>query len=157
MTDELFCAKIPPMNTEGKKKKFPRIVVICIAVFLTYLAIHYWDPLIAFIGKLLSAAAPLFIGAIIAFIVNIFLRFYEKHFFRKSEKDIVKKLRRPVCILLSSLTVAAIITAIDSNRRYVIEVIAEALHRLVYLLGSLKYVFVKEIGGVAIYIHRVAL
>ena len=28
---------------------------------------------------------------------------------------------------------------------------------LVYLLGSLKYVFVKEIGGVAIYIHRVAL
>ena len=112
MTDELFCAKIPPMNTEGKKKKFPRIVVICIAVFLTYLAIHYWDPLIAFIGKLLSAAAPLFIGAIIAFIVNIFLRFYEKHFFRKSEKDIVKKLRRPVCILLSYLTVAAIITAI---------------------------------------------
>ena len=40
-------------------------------VFLLYLVYLYWKPLIGFIGTILGAATPLFIGLIIAYIVNV--------------------------------------------------------------------------------------
>jgi len=42
-----------------------------IGVFLLYLAIHYWPGLSGFIGSLLSAAVPLLLGCLIAYLINI--------------------------------------------------------------------------------------
>lgn len=50
-------------------------------VFLLYLAIHYWENAAAFLGMLLGAATPLLIGCVIAYIVNIVMRIYERHYF----------------------------------------------------------------------------
>lgn len=59
-----------------------------------------------------SAAFPLLLGVIIAYIFNILLRWYEKHFFPKSSSDFVKFARRPACIILSFLSALALIVLI---------------------------------------------
>ena len=55
---------------------------------------------------------PLAIGAVIAYIINIIMRWYETKYFPKSEKKFVKVTRRPVCLVLSLLSAAAILALV---------------------------------------------
>lgn len=54
---------------------------IGVSVFLLYLCIIYWKPFVGFWGTFLGAAMPLLIGCVVAYIINILMSFYEKHFF----------------------------------------------------------------------------
>lgn len=78
-----------------------------VTVVLVYLACTYWHNLAGVIGVAVSAASPLIVGAVIAYVANILMSFYERHFFVKSKKPIVGKLRRPACMALAFLTVVA--------------------------------------------------
>ena len=78
-----------------------------ITVFALYLAMHYWQGAASLAGAL-AAAAPLAAGAITAYILNILMSFYERHWFGQSQKPIVIKSRRAICLLLSVLTLLAI-------------------------------------------------
>lgn len=53
------------------------------SIFLLFLALTYWKPLMGLVLRLFSAATPVFIGIGIAYVVNILMEFYEKHFFRR--------------------------------------------------------------------------
>ncbi len=75
-----------------------------VTVVAVYLACTYWHVLIRVLGIALSAASPLIVGAVIAYVANILMTFYERHFFVKSKKPIFRKIRRPVCMLLAFLT-----------------------------------------------------
>ena len=75
-----------------------------VTVIVVYLACTYWPALTGAVKVALSAASPLIVGAVIAYVANILMSFYEAHFFVKSKKDVVKKLRRPACMALSFLT-----------------------------------------------------
>lgn len=75
-----------------------------ITVVLVYLACTYWHTLTNVVGIALSAASPLLVGAVIAYVANILMSFYERHFFVKSKKPVVKKIRRPACMVLAFLT-----------------------------------------------------
>lgn len=75
-----------------------------VTIVLVYLACTYWHTLTGAVGVALSAASPLLVGAVIAYVANILMTFYERHFFVKSRKPIVKKLRRPACMALAFLT-----------------------------------------------------
>ena len=85
---------------------------IALSIFLLYLAIHYWPAVAGLLGTLLSAAAPLLIGCALAYVVNILMSAYERHFFPRSTNTKVIRLRRPVCLLLAYLSLLAIITVI---------------------------------------------
>ncbi len=87
---------------------------IGISVFVLYLCIHFLPVVLDFLSKVIGAAAPLIIGCIVAFLVNILMTFYEKHYFPKSAKRFVLKSRRPVCMIAAFLTLAAIVTLIIS-------------------------------------------
>lgn len=78
-----------------------------ISIFILFLCIHYWDSFINLVGLLLAAAAPLLTGCVFAYIFNIPMSFFERHYFTKSKKAAVSKSRRPVCMLLSFLSVVA--------------------------------------------------
>lgn len=78
-------------------------------VFLLYLAIHYWENAAAFLGMLLGAATPLLIGCVIAYIVNIVMRVYERHYFPKSEKAIARTSRRPVCMIAAMISLVVVV------------------------------------------------
>ena len=101
-----------------------------ITVALLYLAIHYWGPVSAALGVLIGAAWPLFLGAGIAYVVNILMRFYEKHFFRKSRRTLVARMRRAVCMVAAYLTIILIISAI------VVLVVPELVRAIQLLLNE---------------------
>ncbi|MBQ8513850.1 MAG: AI-2E family transporter [Ruminococcus sp.] len=78
------------------------------SAFLLYLCIHYWENLAHTLGLVLSAAFPLVLGGVIAYVINIPMSFYERHYFLKSKKKAAAVSRRPVCMLLAYLTVLAV-------------------------------------------------
>ena len=80
-----------------------------VTVVAVYLACTYWPVLTGALKVALAAASPLLIGAVIAYVANILMSFYEAHFFAKSKKPMAKKLRRPICVALSFLTAVAAI------------------------------------------------
>lgn len=74
--------------------------------FLVYLAVTWWKPLLNLLGKMFSAAAPLLIGFALAYMVNILMSVYEKHYFKKrSGEKWVQKSRRAVCLILAIATI----------------------------------------------------
>lgn len=86
-----------------------------IGLFLLYLCTRYWDAAVEFLSLALSAAFPLFLGAVFAYILNILMTFFERYYFRKAKwakSKIVKKSRRPVCILLAFISLIGIVALI---------------------------------------------
>ncbi len=90
-----------------------KYISVGVLVFLLYLAIRYWDALFGFVLVALRASSPLIFGLISAYVINILMRFYEKHFFPKSQKRSIKKLRRILCLIFAFLSVGAIIVIIS--------------------------------------------
>ncbi|MBQ8540116.1 MAG: AI-2E family transporter [Clostridia bacterium] len=85
---------------------------VCVSVFVLYLCMEYFQKLLGLIGVVLGAALPLFIGGVIAYVVNILMSFYEKHYFPNSSKQAALKSRRAVCMVGAFLSVIAIITLV---------------------------------------------
>ena len=82
------------------------------SVFLLYLAIHYWPTVSGLLGAFLGAASPLLIGCALAYVLNILMSFYERHFFPRSTNSKLIKCRRPLCMLAAIISLLAIITLI---------------------------------------------
>ena len=86
-----------------------------ITIVAVYLACTYWHTLTHVVGVALSAASPLIVGAVIAYVANILKSFYERHVFVKRKEPIWGKIRRPACMALAFLTaVAAIVWMITT-------------------------------------------
>lgn len=76
-----------------------------VSVFVLFLCCTYWKTATGFLGKLFAAATPLFIGFAIAYVLNILMSFYERHYFSSGlQKRIVQKSQRPVCMSAAFLT-----------------------------------------------------
>ncbi len=84
-----------------------RVVVSC---FIIYLAIRYIDVVGSAVGYLARLFAPLILGIILALILNVAMRPIERHLFAKTTRPRLKKLRRPLAIVVSILLVAGIFT-----------------------------------------------
>ena len=92
---------------EGK-----HILKICAAIFALYLCVYYWPAVSGLLGVMLGAFKPVFIGLALAYLLNILLSFYERHFFTNSENRKVQKIRRPVCLILAVATLLAVLALI---------------------------------------------
>lgn len=95
-----------------KKLEWKSLLKIGISIFLLYLCIHYWPNVSGLIGTVFSAATPLFVGLIIAYLVNILMSFYERHFFKNSKKTTVSKIRRPLCLVGAVITLTGVIALV---------------------------------------------
>ncbi|MBQ6878459.1 MAG: AI-2E family transporter [Oscillospiraceae bacterium] len=121
---------------------------IGISIFLLYLAIVYWKTVSGFIGMVFGAAAPLFIGAAIAYIVNILMSFYEHRFFGKTKNKKLLKTKRPLCMIIAFITLVAVIALVVwlvlpqfvSAIMLVVDYIPEAVDWIVEQLEKLEYV-----------------
>ncbi|MBQ8039157.1 MAG: AI-2E family transporter, partial [Lachnospiraceae bacterium] len=82
---------------------------IGVSIFILYLCITYWSFAAGLIGTVFSAAMPLLIGCIIAYVINILMSFYERYYFPKSKKQGVKKSRRIVCMLAAFATLLLLV------------------------------------------------
>ena len=127
------------------------------SVFVLFLCIHYWPNISGFIGKCFTAAAPVFTGFVMAYIINILMSFYERHSFPKSKKKAVAKSRRPVSLTGAILTVigviALVIVLIVPQLVNCIEMLVAqlpgAIEKLVAKLNGLSFVSDELIASLA--------
>ena len=86
---------------------------ICASVFVLYLCIFYWERFSAFLGTFLTALSPLLLGLVMAYVLNILMSFYEKHYFpRRKDQSAVAKSRGIVCLLAAILTLCGIVALV---------------------------------------------
>ena len=83
-----------------------------VTLFALYIAITVWPNVMTFIGAVFTAALPLFIGGIVAYVLGIPMSWYERMLFPKCKKKWAQAAKRPVCMALAFLTVAAIIALV---------------------------------------------
>ena len=91
------------------KLEWKTCLKIVISAFLLHLCIQYWPNAAKLLSMALSAATPLIVGCIIAYLVNILMRFYEKHYFPKAVTGFATKSRRPVCMIAAFLTLIIVV------------------------------------------------
>ncbi|MGN0313391.1 MAG: AI-2E family transporter [Fusicatenibacter sp.] len=91
------------------KLEWKTCIKIGVSIFLLYLCIQYWPNAAKLLSAGLSAATPLIVGCIIAYLVNILMRFYEKHYFPKAVAGFAVKSRRPVCMIAAFLTLIIVV------------------------------------------------
>lgn len=111
-----------------------------ISIFILFLCIHYWDSFILFLGLILSAAAPLLTGCVFAYVFNIPMSFFERHYFPKSKKAAIIKSRRPVCMLLAFLSAAAALLLL-------LRIVIPELNSCISLLLTIVPAALEQIGN----------
>lgn len=95
------------MKTDAKS-----LLKVGIAIFLLYLCIHYWTGISGFLLTIVGAAFPLTIGCVIAYLINILMSWFERHYFPNSIRPAVIKSRRIVCLIAAILSMLAIVALI---------------------------------------------
>ncbi len=95
------------MKTDAKS-----LLKVGIAIFLLYLCIHYWTGISGFLLTIVGAAFPLTIGCVIAYLINILMSWFERHYFPNSIRPAVIKSRRIVCLITAILSMLAIVALI---------------------------------------------
>lgn len=96
------------MVNEDSKGLKPIFKIIIFIGFVLLVVVNFNDVLNIF-RKVYSVVAPLLLGLIMAFILNILMVTYEKILFPKSKNKIIIKSRRGVSILLAILTIILVI------------------------------------------------
>lgn len=89
-----------------------RHLSLIIALFILYLAINYWATVAKFIHTAFSAALPLLIGCVIAYIVNLLLRQYEDLYLKIFKSTKARRFKRVFGILLSYLSILIIVALV---------------------------------------------
>lgn len=95
-----------------KKLDLKIVFSIAAAIILVFVCVHYWPSLSDFLGKLISAAKPIIFGFAVAYPTNILMSFYERHFFPKSQKNGVIKLRKPVCLIGAIISILGVVALV---------------------------------------------
>ncbi|MBR5537076.1 MAG: AI-2E family transporter [Clostridia bacterium] len=84
----------------------------CISLFVLYLFVYYWEGVSNLLGSFVSALAPLLLGLVVAYVLNILMSFYEAYYFPKRREPWVAKSRTAVCLVAALVTLLAIIALV---------------------------------------------
>lgn len=82
---------------------------IAVTVFLLYLCIFYWGSVSNLISSVFAAATPIILGLCIAYVLNLVMSFYEGFFSKLSDKNILKKAKRIICVIAAILSLLGLI------------------------------------------------
>ncbi|MBR6521938.1 MAG: AI-2E family transporter [Oscillospiraceae bacterium] len=84
-----------------------------ISALLLFLCVKYSDFAVRAAKALLAAVMPVIIAMAIAYIVNLPMSFYERHYFKKQQgKKWVQNSRRPICLTAAIITICAIVALV---------------------------------------------
>lgn len=90
-------------------KKFTQFALI---IAVVYLGVSYLPEIIHFFQSIISAASPLLLGCLMAYVLNILLTRLEKIYFPGSGNKIIIKTRRIVCLLLAFAILIVILSLV---------------------------------------------
>lgn len=83
-----------------------------LSIFLLYLAIHYWPAVGDMLTTFSSAASPLLIACLMAYVLNLLMGGYEHIYFPKSHNTFIIRSRRVICLILAIVTLLAILSLV---------------------------------------------
>lgn len=95
---------------EFSREKLKQIRRLMVLAALLVLAVIYSKSLLQGIAFVYGIAKPFVYGGVIAFVLNILLRGFEEKLFKRWTGRSAKKFRRPLCVVLSLVTVALVIS-----------------------------------------------
>lgn len=90
------------------KKNMKNIMLLIVFAVLFYVGVQRIESVAAGLSFVISIVFPFLLGAAMAFILNVPMSFMEKRLFSKT-KGKTKKLKRPVCLVLSILFIIALL------------------------------------------------
>lgn len=93
-----------------KIDRFDKLImkyVIITAIFILF--IFNYENIFASLKQLWTITSPVIYGFIFAYILNLIMSFYEKHWFPETDNIWLNKARRPVAIILALITVFIVI------------------------------------------------
>lgn len=99
---------------ELPKITLSRLLLLVFAVALVVYGVFNMDMVGAFVGRVVGLIRPFLIGVVIAFILNVPLRLFEKRLFVHVQNPRFKQMERGISILLSIVLVWAILGLIVS-------------------------------------------
>lgn len=129
-------------SPDKKKKLAWWIIGIAAACILIFLGIQNIDVVANAVSWCISLVAPLIIGFAIALIMNVPMRFFESHLWKKAKKPFLKKMRRPVAFIISLVTIIGVLVGVI---RLVIPELVEAVSVIVQGIVN----FVNMINGMS--------
>ncbi len=94
------------------KQELKKMIGIAGALFLLFVVVHYWTNVESVISLAISAAMPLIIGCVMAYVINILMRFYERWYTKLFKVEVARKIKRVVCLILAFLSLGGIISLI---------------------------------------------
>ncbi len=92
------------------KKNIMKIIGIITAAAIIFAIFRNFTAALNFVKAVVSIFTPFILGAAIAFVVNVPMRSIEGRLFPNSQK--LRKLRRPLALVLTLLAIAAVLTAV---------------------------------------------
>lgn len=126
---------------ELSKDTVKKIMFLIVFTILVAVLLFNFEVVIDGLGFLVGVSIPFLLGIVIAFILNMPMLFYEKIFFPEELKNkyaVVKKMARPVSLILSLVSVVGVIGL-------VIFVVVPELYRSVMNLGPVIQEFVPKV------------
>ena len=93
------------------KRRYPPVRLVatwCAMAALAALAVLRFDDVMVALGVLWDIAGPLLLGAAIAYVLNLVMERWERLWFPSAAAGPLAALRRPVCLVLSLASVAAV-------------------------------------------------
>lgn len=98
------------------KKTFKYIILSVAAVVLLYWGLNNTDKVSSILSGIFGLAEPFIFGFCIAFIINVLLRplekLWDKLTAKKKSGNIANKLKRPICLILSTMIMVGIVFAL---------------------------------------------
>lgn len=94
------------------KQEMKKALGITGALVIVYLVIRYWAKLEGVISLAVSAAMPLIIGSVMAYVINILMGFYEKWYDKLFKVEVARKVKRIVCLILAFVSLIGIVALI---------------------------------------------
>lgn len=123
---------------EFSKAKIRQIRNLMILATVLVLLVVYSKYTIAGFQLLTKVFTPVIAGGVVAFILNLPMRAYERCLFGKAKKKFTLAIKRPVCFVLAFITVALIVTG-------VLLAVIPQLTATIGMLGKKIPIFIEDI------------
>lgn len=123
------------------KIEWKHCIRIGVTGLLLYFVVQYWPTVAGIVGTVCKASIPLLLGCALAYISNILMRCYERHLWQKNPGRVLNALRRPICVVVTYLTVAVILFL-------VLNLVIPELVEAIQLLFQQVSVWAEKLGSI---------
>ncbi|MCC8191442.1 MAG: AI-2E family transporter [Ruminococcus sp.] len=100
------------LSPEKRKKLSWWIIGIAAACIVIFMAVKNISSVASGVSWLAGLVMPLILGCVIALILNVPMRFFERHLWQKTKKSFLKKLRRPTAYIISLLLIVGVVVGV---------------------------------------------